>query len=308
MGGGGGGYFRSRTDPEKLKQKLQDSEARTSDASYEAEASDLLASLLTKFNDRNHEAINRHLAEIKKALEKELYGSFDLLFGGSVAKHTYVDGLSDIDSLVIINSCELSDQSPEVLREYFAQKIRERFPKSDVQVGKLAVTVRFTDAEIQLLPAVSCKKHIKIADKTGHEWSLISPEKFSSIFTKTNQQVGLKVVPVVKLAKAIISNLPEKHQISGYHAESLSVEIFKKYKGDLKPKSMLKHFFQEASQKVLQPIQDRTGQSVHVDDYLGDPTSLERRIVSDAFARVYRRIKNADNASSLDDWKTLFGT
>lgn len=308
MGGGGGGYFRPRTDPEKLKQKLRDSEARTVDARYEAEIADLLGSLLTKYNDRDNDAINRHLAEIKKALEKELDGTFDLFFGGSVAKHTYVDGLSDIDSLVIINSCELSDQSPEILKKYFAQRIRERFPKSEVEIGRLAVTVRFIDAEIQLLPAVSCKTHIKIADKTGLEWSLISPEKFTNAFTKINQQVGRKVVPVVKLAKAIISNLPEKHQISGYHAESLAVEIYKTYPGELKPKSMLKYFFQEAAQKVLHPIRDRTGQSVHVDDYLGPPTSLERRIVSDAFARVYRRIKNADNASSLDDWKTLFGT
>jgi predicted nucleotidyltransferase len=308
MGGGGGGYFRPRTDPEKLKQKLRDSEARTIDARYEAEIAGFLASLLTKFNDRNNDAINRHLAEIKKALEKELEGTLDLLFGGSVAKHTYVDGLSDIDSLVIINSCELSNQPPDILKKYFAQRIRERFPKSEVEVGKLAVTVRFVDAEIQLLPAVSCKNHVKIVDKTGREWSLINPEKFSSVFTKINQQIGRKVVPAVKLAKAIISNLPEKHQVSGYHAESLAVEIFKNYSGGLKPKSMLKYYFQEASKKVLQPIRDRTGQSVHVDDYLGAPNSLERRIVSDAFARVYRRIKNADNASSLDDWKTLFGT
>ncbi len=306
MGGGGGSsYF--RTKPEKLKQKLRDSEARTEDAAYETEVADFLASLLTKYNDRNNEAINRHIDEIKKALQKELEGTVDLLFGGSVAKQTYIDGFSDIDSLVILDNCELARQSPEAAKEYFAQRIRERFPKSQVEVGKLAVTVRFSDAEIQLLPAISCKNHVKISDKTGLEWSQISPKKFSSVLSRTNQEVGRKVVPVVKLAKAIISNLPEKHQISGYHAESLAIEIFKKYKGVVKPKAMLKDFFQAACQRVRQPIIDRTGQSVHVDDYLGAANSLERRIVSDAFARVYRRLKNADNASSLDEWQTLFG-
>jgi hypothetical protein len=167
--------------------------------------------------------------------------------------------------------------------------------------------VRFSDAEIQLLPAISCKNHIKIADKTGRAWSLISPKEFSSAFTRINQQVGRKVVPVIKLAKAIISNLPEKHQISGYHAESLAIDIFKNYKEGLKPKVMLKHFFQAACQRVRKPIIDRTGQSVHVDDYLGPANSLERRIVSDAFDRVYRRLNNADNASSLDEWNKLFG-
>jgi len=69
---------------------------------------------------------------------------------------------------------------------------------------------------------------------------------------------------------------------------------------------MLKHFFLEASSSVRQPIRDRTGQSVHVDDYLGSSNSLERRIISDAFARVHRRLKNADNAGSLAEWEKLF--
>jgi hypothetical protein len=308
MGGsGGGGYFRSGTEPEKLKQKLKDSEAQTSNARYEAEVSDLLSSLLTDFNDRDNDSINRHLNEINKTLDKELEGTVDLLFGGSVAMKTYVDGFSDIDSLVILDNCELANQSPIEAKEYFAQRIQEHFPKSHVHVGRLAVTVHFADAEIQLLPAISCKNHVKIADKTGHNWSRISPQKFSSVLSLTNQKLGQKIVPVVKLAKAIISNLPQKHQMSGYHTESLAVEIFKNYQGNLKPKTMLKYFFQEASKLVRKPIQDRTGQSIHVDDYMGAQNSLERRIVSDSFGRIYRRLNNADNAGSLDEWRTLFG-
>ena len=304
-GGGGGGYFRS--DPNKLVKKLQESEAKTENSKYETEVANILASLLTKFNDRDYEAINRHLEEIRKALEKDIEGTIDLLFGGSVAKHTYVDGLSDIDSLVILDSCDLADQSPEEAKEYFVERLKERFPKTEVKEGVLAVTVRFSDAEIQLLPAVSCQNHVKISDQTGRNWSKINPDSFRKVFTETNQQNGRKVVPVVKLAKAIVATLPEKHQISGYHAESLAVHIFRNYKGDLKLKPMLRHYFQEASQLVRQPIRDRTGQSVHVDNYLGTPNSLERKIVSDAFGRISRRMSNADNASSVDEWHKLCG-
>ncbi len=304
MGGSGGGYFRS--DPERIKQILRDSETHTEDSRYEAEVASLLSSLLTNFNDRDQEAISKHLAEIKKALEKDIEGTVDLLLGGSVAKHTYVDGLSDIDSLIILDKAELANKTPSEVQEYFAQRLSERFPNTEIQTGNLAVTLRFADSEIQILPTVRSGENIKIADQSGQRWTQIKPKAFSEKLIQTNQQVGRKVVPVVKLAKAIISNLPEKHQITGYHAESLAVNIFKGYTGELKPKSMLKHFFSEASNLMKQPILDRTGQSVHVDDYLGSSNSLERRIVADAFGRVHRRLKNADSSGSIDEWRKLF--
>ncbi len=47
-----------------------------------------------------HVACGRERLEVLKSkLSKELDGTFDQFFGGSIAKHTYVDGLSDIDSL-----------------------------------------------------------------------------------------------------------------------------------------------------------------------------------------------------------------
>jgi hypothetical protein len=303
--GGGGGYFRS--DPKGLVQKLRESETRTKNTEYEAKVADLLASLLTNFNNRDQEATSRHLEGIKKALEKDIGGTVDLLYGGSVAKHTYVDGLSDIDTLVILDKSDLVGQSPESVKKYFASRLQEHLPDSEVTEGQLGVTVGFSDAEIQLLPAVRYENHVKIADKTGHEWAQISPEDFTNILTKTNELKGRKVVPVIKLAKAVIATLPEKHRISGYHAESLAVQIFRSYDGDLKPRTMLKHYFREASQAVLEPIRDRTGQSVHVDDYLGASNNLERKIVSDAFGRVSRRMSNADDAGSVDEWRKLFG-
>lgn len=304
MGGSGGGYFRS--DPEKIKKKLRDSEANTENTAYEAQVASLLSDLLANLNGRDYEATNLHLSEIKKAIEMDIDGTVDLLFGGSVAKHTYVDGLSDIDSLVILNDTELANKTPTAVKQYFAERLKERFPQTDIKVGNMAVTLKFSDAEVQLLPAVKSGENLKVADRTGQGWSRIRPKAFSEKLSGANQNAGSKVVPVIKLAKAIISNLPKKQQISGYHAESIAVNAFKAYSGDVKPKEMLKHFFSEASKTVKKPIRDSTGQSIHVDDYLGSANSLERRIVSDAFDRVNRRLKNADNFGSVGEWQKLF--
>src|SRR5262245_61650976 len=99
-GGGGSGYFQS--EPDQIKKKLRESEAKSDNSAHQARVADLLGSLLTEFNDRDNDAINQHLSDIKTALESELYGTVDLLFGGSISKGTYVEGLSDIDSLIIL--------------------------------------------------------------------------------------------------------------------------------------------------------------------------------------------------------------
>ena len=68
---------------------------------------------------------------------------------------------------------------------------------------------------------------------------------------------------------------------------------------------MLRYFFQHAPTQVTKPIRDSSGQSVHVDEYLGAENSLERRIVADALGRIGRKIRNADGAISLERWKEL---
>jgi hypothetical protein len=302
--GGGSSYFDE--DPKSVLRDLQETQQKTIDATYEAECNNLLSSYLVEYNNRDQEAVARHLGEIKGALSRELDGTVDLRYGGSVAKHTYVNGLSDIDSLVMLDNCELADHPPGEAQDYLVSRLRARFPRTEVSRGRLAVTIHFDDAEIQLLPAVSCRNHVKIADAQGTDWATIRPTEFTKALSKTNQATAMKVVPVVKLAKAIIGNLPEKHQISGYHAESLAVNIFRNYTDTLRTKNMLNHYFNEGSTQVMTPVTDRTGQSVHVDDYLGPSGSLKRQIISDAFARVARRMKNADITRRLEDWRNLF--
>lgn len=301
--GGSGGYF-GHAKLDKLKEKVLNQESIANNQKLELDINKFLGELLATVNNRDVQSVNTHLQEIKKALDKEIEGSIDILLAGSVAKHTYVDGLSDIDSLVIINKSELKDMSPYGVKEYFYNRLKERFPTTEIKNGKLAVTLRFNDCEIQLLPAIKSGDQVKISDHNGESWSLINPSKFTSLLTKINKEQANKVVPIIKLAKAIISTFPERRQITGYHIESLAIEVFKKYDGPSKNIDMLRDFFKAASERVLSTIKDRTGQSIHVDDYLGSDNSLERKIVSDALDRVARKI---ESASSIEQWKDIFG-
>jgi len=305
--GGSGGTFGGGRPPEELFRKVRESEEKTRDEQFETAVASNIASLLTKYNQRS-ENVKTHLETIKKAIEKEIDGSVDILFGGSVSKHTYVDGLSDVDALVILNKSELKQASPEEVKNYFLDRLSERLPKETIiEKGNLAVTVKYSDIDVQLLPAIRYKGGFRIADSTGRDWSFIKPKDFAERLTDINKKTNGNLIPTIKLAKSIISSQAEKRRLNPYHTEALAVRTFKDYDGGTTPKEMLKHFFNAAPECVKSPMVDVTGQSTHVDDYLGKTGSLNRKLVADTLSLIGRRMRNADRAHSDKQWEQIIG-
>lgn len=306
MGGSGGTFFRgtSKPEPEKVARQIENSVHKTKTQEFDVEVEHLFGTLLGSINDRDHEEINNYLTGIKEELDSDIEGSIDLRYGGSVSKHTYVDGLSDIDSLVFLNKSELKNKSPEEVKSYFFEKIKAKFPHEEVKQGELAVTIKFrSGTEIQLLPAIRYKTGIKIAS-SSKEWSnIINVDRFAKLLRGANIRMKGKLLPVVKIAKSIISKLPENLQLSGYHTEAISIQAFYNYEGEKKLRPMLKHFFESASKISLKAMEDKTKQSIHVDDYLGNNNSLNRKIVSNRMDQIGRQMKNADLMLSFDFWK-----
>lgn len=305
MGGSGGrGYFSS--DPRRVERELEASQQATDAQEYEAYCNQALQSLLAEFNNRDSEAIARRLDQLKALLSEELEGTIELRFGGSVAKHTFVDGLSDVDSLVLINKSDLLGRTPQEVKTFFADQLKAGLRNvATVTEGSLAVTVQFDDLQIQLLPALKTKDGYKIASPQGR-WAEINPQEFSRALTRLNEATAGKLVPVIKLAKAVVGSLPERQRLIGYHVEALALEVFQGYGGSRTYKDMLHYFFAEASSRIDTPLRDVTGQSAHIDEYLGAATSLERRLVGDALDRIARRIRNADAAQSVEQITALF--
>ncbi len=306
MGGSGGGYFSNRLTPDDLAKRTRQAEDQARDDTFETDVAGHLASLLADFNDRDVEGIRDVFDQIKSDLENEIAGTVDTLFGGSISKHTYVDGISDVDALVLLNNTELANKSPNKVKSFLADCLRDRYGEDVVREGELAVTVKFQDKTIQLLPALRHGESVKIASSDGKNWSKVNPQGFAHALTKANKRLDGKLVPCIKLIKAIVATLPERRQITGYHTEAMAINVFRGYDGSKTPKSMLRHFFEHASEYVTEPIKDSSGQSVYVDEYLGSANSLERRIVADALGRIGRKMRNADGARTLDRWEELF--
>ncbi len=306
MSGTGNRYFSSFKTPDELVKEVRKAEDQARDDGFETVVSEFLASELADFNSRDIEGTREVLEKIKTDLENDIEGSVDMLFGGSVAKHTYLEGISDVDTLVLLNNSSLAEASPKEVKAHLVACLSGRYGADNVWEGELAVTVNLEGKSIQFLPALRHGQGVRIVNSDGSNWSKVNPQRFAQALTGANQKMNGKLVPCIKLAKAIISKLPEQRQITGYHTESIAINAFKGYEGPKTTKAMLRHFFGQASYLVKKPISDSSGQSVHVDEYLGEANSQIRQTVSHALDRIRRRIQNADGARDLERWKELF--
>jgi len=307
--GGGGGYPGSS---DNYKEQLRQSKDVSEDVSFESDVNGMISDRLKSYNDRDSDQYKTHLDDIKGIIETRFAGAVKLRFGGSVSKHTYVDGLSDADILMLINNSELADYPPDKILSYVKRELSGRLHNvEEIKTGSMAVTIKFRDGcEIQLIPAVSTSTGYKVPKKDSNEWSkVVHPDRFAQKLTEVNQSCGGKVIPVIKLTKGVIASLPEDQRLTGYHVESLAIEVFKRYPTDMPntPRVMLKYFFEQASKRVTTPITDSSGQSVHTDDSLGATNSPDRLRAQKTRQRIHTSMQNADNLRSRDAWDKILG-
>jgi hypothetical protein len=305
MSSGGRSSWFGNENAETLAERFRKAEEQARDEEFERSVADLLATRLAEYNSRDTEEIARLLDKIQEELGKDFEMALRLRFGGSVSRNTFVRGLSDVDALVLLHESDTSGKNPSEIKSMFVDRLRSQFSRDNVSEGNLAVTLRIDSQEIQLLPAVRDGDRVKISSHDGQHWSTIRPRVFADELTRLNKQNDGKLVPTIKLAKGVLSALPEQRQLSGYHTEVLAVRIFRDYSGNRTPKDMLRHFFDKLPDAIREPMRDTTGQSVYVDEYLGVRDDVRRHVVSDAIDRIARRIRNADGAKSLDRWREL---
>jgi Second Messenger Oligonucleotide or Dinucleotide Synthetase domain len=286
----------------------QEAEQRLEQRRIDAEVNALLQAELAAVSGRDVDTVNARLDAIRDVLGEDVVEVDRLTFGGSVAKHTYVDGLSDVDALLHIGG-DSAQMDPEQLRERIKEALEQRLPQGEIrsiEAGRMAVTVTYRDGnQVQLVPAVSRgRDRFAVADQSGRSWSdAIDPVAFTRRLTEVNQQQGGMVVPTIKLAKAILNSRLGENAPAGYHVEALAVDAFRSYDGPRTHKAMLGRLLTSAANGVLTPATDVTGQSASVDAALGPAGSPERRALA-------RQIENVaaitTGSSSIRQWKALF--
>ena len=252
--------------------------------------------LLVQYSRRKTGAVQRHIDGLCDVLRQEGGHVLQIMFGGSVSKNTYVNGLSDVDVLLVVNQSSLANRPPRDVLNYASDAIIRRLPMNPVIVGNLAVSVDYSDGtKVQILPAIRTSDGVRIAQPGSTTWSnVVWPHRFAEELQKVNSEMNGRIVPTIKLAKAIADCFIRRpsRKITGYHIESLAIQAFRDYDGPLDHRATLNHLFRHSIKAVLTPIVDPTGQSRRVDDYLGPAKSRARKRTSTYFGQMRGKINS----------------
>lgn len=305
MGGSGARYTTPPTSA-SMQKKIERAEQQEREH-LNGEVDHLIQRLLTHYNNRDTEQVSGRLGQIEETLG-EIANIESLLFGGSVSKHTAVDGVSDVDALVVLDRGQNAKESPEFLIEAFRRLLQIKLPRSEVtgvDKGRLAVTVKYKNGEeVQLLPALRSGQAVFIASSDGKSWQRTRPQTFQQTLTNANAKMNRNLVPTIKLIKSMVASLPKQKQLNGYHLEALAVDSARSYEGPKAPRHLLLHVLGHSEQRVLRPISDVTGQSRGVDGYLGEANSVQRRNVSQTLGALRRAL---GAANTLSQWRAVLG-
>ena len=168
------------------------------------------------------------------------------------------------------------------------------------------MTINYSDGtEIQLLPAIRTSSGgIRIAEPGSTGWSnVVHPERFAEELSAANQASDGRVTPTIKLAKALADChiTRQDAKITGYHMEALAIDAFRNYGGSRDSGSMLIHLLTHSMTAVMRPIADTTGQSSHVDEYLGPVQSIRRKGASTHFGQMRGKVRKCSTRADFND-------
>lgn len=281
--------------------RIHPSTDETDDKYASTQVNDLLWDKLKDINAHDYDAIDSHKKEIFDKLATEYEEVEDVHFGGSHSRSTDVTGLSDVDILVTLGDFKNEESSSQMIRQ-FARSLKDRFPGTEIELGRMAVTLKFSDGiEVQVLPAFRYRDGYRIPDPRSQGWIKTFPKRFARQMTEVNSKNSKLVVPTVKLARDICR--AKNINVESYHLENMAVNAFNQYTGKKTLPRMLEHLFGKSKSMCLSPIRDPSGQSKYVDEGL---SSSARHQLARDFRSVEREIQSAMRSRSLTSWGDLF--
>lgn len=302
-GGGGGGSGGGGNVAQVAKES-------TDEATVRSKVNDYLEQKLMETRPKDPEEVRRRVKEMVDVINDGLDGNVTHFDGGSASKDTFVEGISDYDIVVRLNDTELADRLPQDALKQVAEKLAKKYGPENVKVGVMAVTVTDpkTSREYQAVPAVSAGKgKMKFPEPGKNKWGKVAqPNKFARELARADRRENGRVKDAIRMFKLMQEKrLYKEERLKGYHIEAIAYMAFQNPGKANDHRTALEYMTRAAANIVRRPIKDSTGQSRHVDDYLGARDSSERTKASHALTHLADKMKEARLSGNGDNIKEI---
>ncbi len=181
----------------------------------------------------------------------------------------------------------------------------------DVSRNGQAVTIRFTDFVVDVVPAFNRSGGgFLIPNSVRQEWLSTDPKKHVEISAASNKQHSGDLVPLIKMVKAWNKNSSEFFR--SFHLEVLALQIFEGITISDYP-SGLRYFFDKGRALIRTQNYDPAGYGDDVGRYINSQEKIDEGVAK--FQLAYERAlkaeafaANGNVAAAVDMWIKIAGS
>lgn len=275
---------------------------------------DMFSEFVANLAIQNTEVISLRYGELTAALNKAFRDTesktANTLQVGSFGRKTGINGISDLDMLYLMpttKSDTYKDSKKLKLLQDVKAAILTRYPKSNVRVDRLVVTVTYTDFHVEVQPVFEQDDgSYKYPDtKDGGSWKITKPREEMSAVAKLDSEKNSNLRRLCKMVRA----WRNKHGVGmgGLLIDTLAYN-FLSGTSDYDTKSFLyydemcRDFFEYLSELPRQDRYDAPGSKQHV-----KVKKPFQRKAKKAYRLCLKAIE-ADGTKGVNDkWKKVFG-
>jgi Second Messenger Oligonucleotide or Dinucleotide Synthetase domain len=246
----------------------------------------------------------------------------DSFLTGSYRRRTLIAPMRDADvDIVIVLGREYRRRGPAAVLDLVKDTLREQYPLSKVSRNGQAVTIRFSDFTVDVVPSFRLwwdSETFDICNSGDGTWIRTGPQKHIAISSKINKRADGLVVPAVKMLKAW--NRTAGRPLRSFHLEALAWKVLDPgwradwfgagFGMDSDPENLAR-FFAEAPGRLRRKLPDPARGEGDLGAYL---TGLGREEVisrmetaSSRCERAGRLVADGDAAGAIAVYRKVFG-
>ncbi len=263
------------------------------------------------------ETLSTRQTNIRTALAKEITID-DSFLTGSYSRHTLIAPLkeADIDIFVVLPSSYYHHYNNQNggqagLLDWIKRVLKRTYPSTpDVSRSGQAVTTRFTDFEVDVVPGFNRSGGgYLIPNSVTQSWISTDPKKHVEIFSSSNVKHGGDLVPLIKMIKAWNKNIGGYFR--SFHLEVLALQILENVT-ITDYASGARYFFDKGRDLITKQNLDPAGYGGDIGSYINTQAKIAEAVSK--FQLAYDRAIKAEDSErrgntreAVEFWIKIFG-